>query len=159
MKRLIFFFLCLAPGLGAADAPPPPDRFNLIGDNYKHARELPPTLFNPFKSQSNNAALARKETASVTNEAISDALTTRGVSGIVISPDAQADRVVMGDEVFGVGDELSFPSPKHSNFDPLITGASVLLSAIRQENLEFEVRVEGEPPRHLTFPLRSFWTR
>ena len=158
MKRLILF-LCLASGLRAADTPVPPDRFNLIGEDYKHARELPPTLFNPFKSQASNAALARKETASVTDESVSDALTTRGLSGIVISPDAEANRVVVGDEVFGVGDELSFPDPKRPTLDPLVTGASVLLSAIRQENLEFEVRVEGEPPRHMTFPLHSFWTR
>ena len=134
-------------------------RFDLIGPDYKKPQELPASFFNPFKSQTSIAALARKEVPSVTNEAVTDAVTKRGISGIVLAADLRTNRVVLGDEVFAVDDELSFADPRQSEPAPLLAGASVVLKAIRSENLEFEIRVEGEPPRTMTFPLRRFWSR
>jgi hypothetical protein len=164
MKRLLLILTVLMlERLAAAEARPEvaphPDRFDLVGPHYKAVQELPPTFFNPFKSQTTSAALARKETPTVTNEAVAEAVTKRGVSGIVLSPDLRANRVVVGDEVFGVDDELSFPDPKRPEAAPLVGGATVVLRAIRRDNLEFEIRVEGEAARTLTFPLRRFWAR
>jgi hypothetical protein len=149
----LFYLACASAALAIL-----PDRFSLVDSQYKVARELPPTFFNPFKSQANGPG-GRKETASITNEMIADALSKRGISGIVLSADARAERVVLGDEVFGVGDELAFPAPKQPVPVALVAGSTVLLTVIRAENLEFEVRVDGEPSRRLTFPLHAFWVR
>jgi len=179
MNRLLLILsILMLARLAAADAGPPPfakasgdkepalhqdlphgDRFELIGPHYKAPQELPPGYFNPFKSQTTSAALARKEAPTVTNEAVAEAMTKRGVSGIVLSPDLRTNRVVLGNEVFGIDDELNFPDPKATEPAPLLGGANVVLRAIRVENLELEIRVEGEAARTMTFPLHRFWTR
>ena len=147
--------VALAPLLRGAD--PADDPFRLFGVDYKKPQELPENFFNPFKNQATGSDLARREAASVTNESVASAIGRRGIFGIVYAPDARTDRVVVGDQVFCLGDELSFPNGDQAAFSPLVAGASVVLREVRPDNLQFDVVPEGEPARRLVFSLRGFW--
>ncbi len=72
---------------------------------------------------------------------------------------AGANKVIIGDQVFGVGEELSFPTKDTAKDepDPLVAGASVVLLEVKPESLTVEITAEGEPPRRLAYPLRNFW--
>jgi hypothetical protein len=157
MKAILF--LSLAIGLVPLRGSPAVDPFSFIGPDYKKPQELPENFFNPFKSQASGSDLARKEAVTVSNEAVASAIGHRGISGIVYSPDARADRVVVGDQVFAIGDELSFPDGDKPDGSPLVAGASVILRAVHQENLQFDIVPEGEASRRLVFSLHGFWRK
>jgi hypothetical protein len=147
-----------APFLGAKDAPVDGDHFDLVGPDYKKPQQLSDAFFNPFKIQaSTESASQRKDGAAVTNEAITDAVGHRGVSGVLYAPQGDRNRVIIGDQVFGVGDELTFPSATSDTLAPLVPGASVVLRAVAKGSLSFDVTPDGEPPRRVSFPLKAFW--
>jgi hypothetical protein len=142
------------PLRGATDA----GGFNSVRPDYKKEQELPDTFFNPFKVQSTaESDLQKKDSATITNEAISDALSHRGISGVIYASRDSHDRVIIGDQVFGVGDELTFPNDAKDAPDPLVTGANVVLREVGTASLSFDVTPEGEPARRMNFPLRAFW--
>jgi hypothetical protein len=93
----------------------------------------------------------------VTNEAVAEAIARRGVTGIVCAPGGDASRVIIGDQVFAAGDELSFPVGNKDGLAPLLPGASTVLREVRPESLIFEITPDGEGARRLDFPLRDFW--
>jgi hypothetical protein len=157
MKTLSRFLLAAlvsgAPFCGAKEAS---DDFNPIGIDYKKPQDLPDSFFNPFKVQSAGES-QKKDSATVTDDAIVEALGHRGISGIIYALREGRNRVIIGDQVFGVGDELTFPNDAKDVPDPLIAGASVVLREVGKANLTLEVTPESEPVRRLTFPLRAFW--
>jgi len=158
MKAILYLSLAIGMVPLRGQGPSPSDdSFSIIGADYKKPQELPENFFNPFKSQASGSDLARKESVSVSNEAVAGAIGHRGILGIVYSPDARADRIVVGDQVFAIGDELSFPDSDKPGLSPLVAGASVILREVRQDNLQFDIVPEGEASRRLVFSLHGFW--
>ena len=158
MKTLILGLAILLTAGAAVPLPPgPTELFGHIGADYKKPLELTDTFFNPFKNLSAGAASARREAASITNEAVTTAIAHRGVSGLVMGAEPQANRIVVGDQVFSLGDELTFPDGEKEGATPLIAGASVVLREVGRDHLRFDVTPEGELPRRVLFPLRAFW--
>jgi hypothetical protein len=148
-----------ADALAVPAAAPVPQAylFGLIGPDYKKPREVPDVFFNPFKIQASSAIAAGPKKDAVSNEAIAEAIARRGVTGIVCAPDGHASRVIIGDQVFAAGDELSFPVGEKDGLAPLVPGASTVLREVGPESLSFEVTPDGEAARRLNFPLRDFW--
>ena len=139
----------------ASDASPP--QFGQISTEYKKPQELPDSFFNPFKIQAvSDAAMGNHEVAAVSNEAVLAAISHRGLSGLIYSGPDGHNRAIIGDEVFSVGDELSFAGD-NAEPAPLVAGAAVVLRAVRANNLLLEVTPTGEAARPLVYPLRAFW--
>jgi hypothetical protein len=157
MKTMLCFLLVAlaaeAPLRGAKEADVD---FNPVGIDYKKPQDLPDTFFNPFKIAA-GVDSQKKDSATVTNDTIIEALGHRGISGIIYAQRDSRNRVIIGDQVFGVGDELAFPNDTKDTPDPLVTGASVVLREVGKANLTLDVSPEGEPARRMTFPLRAFW--
>ena len=158
--KTVFRLLLLLAGLAAATARAEltsgDGRFQPIGIDYKKPQVLPDSFFNPFKVQV-GAALSKKDGGGVTNESVSDAIGKRGVSGIVYGPGGKAKRAIIGDEVFDVGDELSFRDAGKPGGAPLVAGASVVLREVGSRSLGVDVTADGETTRRVTFPLLNFW--
>jgi hypothetical protein len=152
----LVFLLAAVLGRGAA----PDERlFSNLGTDFKKPQVLPETFFNPFKAQAPESALQKQESASVTNEAVAAAISHRGISGLVYAAAGRANKVIIGDQVFGIGEELTFPTKDTAKDepDPLVAGASIVLLEVKPESLTVEITPEGEPPRRLAYPLRTFW--
>jgi hypothetical protein len=131
--------------------------FERIGPDYKKAQELPDTFFNPFKVEATLELSMQKRGAAVTEQSIAEAVGRRGVSGLLYSTQAGMNQVIIGDQVFRVGDELSFPEGDSGAAAPLLPGASVILREIGDRSLVFDFTAEVESSRRSTFSLRSFW--
>jgi hypothetical protein len=131
-------------------------QFNLLNTDYKKPQVLAETFFNPFKVQA-DVGLSKKEGPGVTNESVAAAIGHRGVSGIVYLSGKGANQVIIGDQVFGIGDELSFPGGEKAGFVPLVAGATVVLREVGKDRLGVDVTGESDTARRVTFPLRSFW--
>jgi hypothetical protein len=162
MKATLTIFLAAAaleaPLLGAKETAAGGEQFDLVRTDYKKPQELSDSFFNPFKIQaSTESGSQRKEGAAVTNEAITDAIGRRGVSGVLFAPHGDRNRVIIGDQVFGVGDELTFPNPDSDAISPLVPGATVVLRSVASGTLSFDVTPDGETARRVAFPLRAFW--
>jgi hypothetical protein len=143
------------PGGPAADLA---SRFDLIGENYKKAAVVLESVFNPFRIQSAEApGGSRRDPADITNEAIVAAVEHRRVSGVLLAPVAANNRVIIGDEVFAVGDPLEFFDLGAGATQPLVAGVSVTVREIRTDRLALDVGRESEAPRRVDFPLRTFW--
>lgn len=155
-----------AATLRAAPASPAPvpdaadlsSRFRLIGEDYKHASVLPPSLFNPFSIRGAGLpGLGRKDAVDSSDQAVADAVLRRRITGLSLSPDAADSRVIIGDQVFQVGDPLEFFDPDKDTPAPLVLGVRVVVRAIERESLHLEVGVEGDAPHRVDIPLRTFW--
>jgi hypothetical protein len=164
MKHAPFFlFLCtvaLHPAQ-AAQTSPGPAAFSklasLIGTDYKKPSELPDTFFNPFKVEATSESMLQKKGAAVTEQSVAEAVGRRGVSGILFGSKGGLNQVIIGDQVFHVGDELTFPEGDAGASAPLVPGASVILREIGEKNLVFDFSAEGESGRRSTYSLRNFW--
>jgi hypothetical protein len=169
MKTACLLFFVALPGAWAAgSATPTPaaplsteasaaPEFGSISPDYKKPTELLESFFNPFKIQPGlEATLSGHEVPAVSNDAVLAALSHRGLSGLLYGKSAARNRVIIGDEVFSVGDELIFASDKDAAA-PLVTGATVFLRAVQANNLLLEVTPTGEAPRPLNYSLRAFW--
>ncbi len=128
-----------------------------IGPDYKKAAELPDTFFNPFKVEATMEMTLQKRGAQVTEQGVADAVGRKGVSGIIYAANAGLSQVIIGDQVFRVGDELSFPEGDGGAMTALVAGASVILREVGAKNLVFDFTAEGESARRSTFSLRNFW--
>jgi hypothetical protein len=167
MKAILCLILAVAaaaPGRAAAPAPVPEheadsaSRYDLIGEDYKKAAVLPDTVFNPFKIQAAELPGGNKrDTVGATNESILAAVEHHRVSGVLLATDTASNRVIIGDEVFGVGDTLEFFEPDKGEAVPLVMGANVVLREIKRDSLALDVGLEGETPHRIDFLLRSFW--
>lgn len=131
-------------------------RFNEFPINYKAGTQVPAGFFNPFKIQAMTDALAKHDTAAVNNDAITTALTHKGLSGFVCATAAEPGRAILGDEVFATGDEITFPSEGDPN-NPVVTGAVVILREVAADHIVFDVTPTGENTRTVSLPLRAFW--
>ncbi|MGH7996465.1 MAG: hypothetical protein ACREFX_08950 [Opitutaceae bacterium] len=139
-------------------APAVPSQYALIGNNYRDVEVLPETFFDPFKIRATSQfPLDKTADVRVTNQTILDAVAQRGVSGILYGPDTKDNRVIIGDQVFGIGDELTFLNEAKGSDAPLVLGATVVLRSVKKENLSFDVTFDGESAHPLEFPLRTFW--
>ena len=118
---------------------------------------MPDNFFNPFKIQATGSAAPRKASAAITNELVSEAVGHRGVSGLVYGTPAATSHVIIGDQVFGIGDELVFPDGDTGKDIPLVAGAAVVLREIGAQDLALDLTPEGEATRRINFPLRAFW--
>ncbi len=133
--------------------------FAWVGSDYKKPLEVPDNFFNPFKIQATGSAAPRKASAAITNELVSEAVGHRGVSGLVYSTPAATSHVIIGDQVFGIGDELVFPEGDTGETAPLVVGATVVLREVGAGDLALDLTPEGEATRRISFPLRAFWRR
>jgi hypothetical protein len=131
-------------------------RFDSFGSDYKRGQVLPETFFNPFKVRF-ESGLAKREGPGATAESLAEAITRRGVSGLAASPGGGPGRVIIGDQVFCVGDELGFPDADKPGLAPLLAGSTVILRAADAHKLVFEVSADGDAPRRVNFPLADFW--
>jgi len=160
-SALALFGTCTLATMGtvraAAPAPAADTRFALFGADYKKPQVLPETFFNPFKVQT-ETTLAKKEGPGAVADTVADAIGLRRVSGIVYAPGSGANRAIIGDQVFGIGDELSFPDGDKPGLAPLVAGSTVVLREVDQNHLAFDVGAEGEAPHRVSFSLRNFWT-
>jgi hypothetical protein len=167
MKAILGLLLAAAAAVPARAAPAAPvaehdpdaaSRFDLIGEDYKKPAVLPESIFNPFKVQA--AELpggGKRDTVGATNESILAAVEHHRVSGVLLAVDTASNRVIIGDQVFGVGDALEFFDPDKGEAVPLVMGANVVLRGIKRDSLALDVGLEGETPHRIDFPLRSFW--
>jgi hypothetical protein len=130
---------------------------NLIGPDYKKAQELPDTFFNPFKIEATMELSLQKRSATVTEQSVAEAVGRKGVSGVLFSANAGMSQVIIGDQVFRVGDELNFPDGEGGAMVSLVAGANVVLREVNAKDLVFEFTAEGESARRSTFSLRNFW--
>jgi hypothetical protein len=146
-----------APAAAPASAPAPASPFSLVGADYKKPQELPDNFFNPFKVDATFESALQKKNGPVTNEAITDALDLHGVSGIVYASAAGQSRVLIGDQVFSVGEEVTFPDLEKGGTLPLVPGANVTLREVSSGQLFFDVVPEGETGRRFGYSLRQFW--
>ena len=174
MKTIpLLFVAALAAGIVHAAAPTPaaavpapapakgdPDAlFALVGRDYKKPLEVPDGFFNPFKIDTTSELVTQQKMAgvTVTNDAVTEAVERLGVSGIVYGQGtAGAARVIIGDQVFRIGDTLEFPDAK-GGMNPLIPGANVTLREVAANTLVFDFASETEPARRASFPLHTFW--
>jgi hypothetical protein len=156
--HLILAALAVAAVPLRAKDPAGGEHFELVGTDYKKPQELSDSFFNPFKIQASiGSGAQRKEGAAVSNDTITDAVGKRGVSGILYASKSERNRVIIGDEVFGVGDELGFPNADSDAVSPLVPGATVVLRSVASASLTFDVTPDGEPARRVVYPLRAFW--
>ncbi len=158
---LLLLAVLAAPPPGAA-APAPaspaaPSLFERVGSDYKKPQEVPDSFFNPFKIQATGVSAPKKGSAAITNELVSDAVGRRGVSGVVYAAPAETSHVIIGDQVFGIGDELVFPEADGAGSAPLVPGAAVVLREIGAHDLALDLTPEGEATRRVNFPLHAFW--
>lgn len=130
---------------------------NLIGPDYKKAEDLPDTFFNPFKVEATMEMTLQKRSAAVTEQGVAEAVGRKGVSGIIYADNPGLSQVIIGDQVFRVGDELSFPDGEGGAMAPLVAGATVILREVGAKNLVFDFTAEGESARRSSLSLRSFW--
>jgi hypothetical protein len=159
MKHSHAILLALAAAAGLHAAAPEERLFSNVGPDYKKPLVLTDTFFNPFRAQAPESVLQKQESASVTNESVGAAIGHRGISGLVYATAGESDKVIIGDQVFSIGDPLEFPS-KDANQDgmvPLVDGASIVLREVKAQSLTFEITPEGEATRQLVYPLRGFW--
>jgi hypothetical protein len=148
----------LAIGTAAgAPAPAADTRFAAFGPDFKKPLVLPETFFNPFKVQA-EAGPAKKDGPGVAAESVAEAVALRHVTGIVYAPAGGVNRAIIGDQVFGVGDEVSFPDSDKPGLTPLVPGNTVVLREVDAHHLAFDVGAEGETPRRVSFSLRNFWS-
>jgi hypothetical protein len=133
------------------------NRFNSVQTDYKKPQELSEAFFNPFKVHATVQELQKKGSAAITNETVIDAVAGRGISGMLFAAKPTLNRVIIGDQVFSVGEELTFPDPEKGGQAPLLAGANVILRRVRSDSLELDVSTETEPARRVNFPMRSFW--
>lgn len=160
MKTALLFLLAFlaCKARCASSAPAEGGGFAGVGIDYKKPQELSASFFNPFRIQSaSDSAMQKKDSATVTNDVVAGALAHRGVSGIIYTRQGGGSEVIIGDQVFGVGDELTFPDEGKDDPVPLVSGASVVLRGVGAGNLAFDVSPEGEPVRRMTYSLRGFW--
>lgn len=158
MKLGAIFLLAGLTTAALCAAPAEVTLFSLIGGDYKKPQEVPENFFNPFKVQLAGGAALQKKANVLTNESVSEAVGRRGVSGLIYAEPATMSRVIIGDQVFGVGDELAFPDGDKGGTAPLVPGANVVLRDVGAENLRLDVTPEGgEATREVNFPLRNFW--
>ena len=129
----------------------------LSAPDYKKPQVLPDTFFNPFKVQA-EAGPAKKDGPGVAAESVAAAITLRHVTGIAYAPTGGVNRAIIGDEVFGIGDEVSFADSDKPGLTPLLPGNTVVLREVDAGHLAFDVGAEGETPRRVSFSLRNFWT-
>lgn len=167
--RIILFLILADVASGAAPASGAPAGspanasaalarlINLIGPDYKKAMELPDTFFNPFKVEATMEASLQKRSAAVTEQGVAEAVGRKGVSGLIYAANAGLSQVIIGDQVFRVGDELDFPDGEGGAMTPLVAGASVILREVDPKDLVFDYTAEGESARRSTFSLRNFW--
>jgi hypothetical protein len=146
-----------APASSPASAPSGAALFEQVGSDYKKPQEVPDTFFNPFKIQATGSAAPKKGGAAITNELVSDAVGRRGVSGLAYAKTADASHVIIGDQVFGIGDELTFPDGDTGGSVPLVAGAIVVLRQIGAQDLALDLTPEGEATRRINLPLHAFW--
>ena len=159
MKPILFLSLLVLVATGLRGEAPEERVYGSVGTDYKKAQVLTDGFFNPFKAQAPESILQKQESASVTNEAVVAAISHRAISGLIYATAGETDKVIIGDQVFSIGDELEFPS-KDATQDgpvPLVSGASIVLRAVKAQSLTFEITPEGETSRQLVFPLRGFW--
>ena len=130
---------------------------SLIGPDYKKAQELPDTFFNPFKIETTVEFSGQKKSSAVTEQAVAEAVGRKGVSGVIYAANIGMSQVIIGDQVFRVGDELDFPDGESGASVPLISGANVVLREVSATNLVFDFSSEGEAAHRSTFSLRNFW--
>jgi hypothetical protein len=159
MKPLLFIALLGMAAAGLRGESLDERVFGSVGTDYKKPQVLNDSFFNPFKAQAPESILQKQESASVTNEAVGAAIGHRGISGLVYATAGETDKVIIGDQVFSIGDELEFP-PKDATQDgpvPLVSGASIVLREVKAQSLTFEITPEGEASRQLVYPLRGFW--
>jgi hypothetical protein len=158
---LLLLAVLAAGPLGAAPASAAdsagPSLFDRVSSDYKKPQEVPDNFFNPFKIQATGSAAPRKASAAITNELVSEAVGHRGVSGLVYATPAATSHVIIGDQVFGIGDELVFPDGDSGREVPLVAGAAVILREIGGHDLALDLTPEGEATRRISFPLRAFW--
>jgi hypothetical protein len=146
------------PARGAGVSRDGASRLALVGDDYRKVEVLPPSFFNPFKVRATSAIpLDRDSNLKITDDAVLQSLEHAGVTGMLLASGGRECRVILGDQVFGVGDTLEFPDGDNPVNTPLLKGAKVVLKGITPVDLDLEVTFAGEAPHPLTFPLRSFW--
>jgi hypothetical protein len=132
-------------------------RFNSVRPDCKKPQELSEGFFNPFKVHATVQELQKKEGSAVSNETVIEAIASRGVSGMLFAAQARMNRAIIGDQVFAIGEELTFPSLEKGGQIPLLAGATVVLRRVRSDSLGLDVTTETEPARQVNFPLRNFW--
>jgi len=151
--------LLLGGAAGAAEPAVDPTlvRYDAVGADYKKAQVLTETFFNPFHVQATSDALQKKEGAAVTDEAVAAAIGQRGISGVLFGAKPGASRIIVGDQVFGIGEEIAFPDQDKGGLIPLVKGAAVVLRRVSRESMGLEISPETEPSRRMNIPLRAFW--
>ncbi|HEY3756922.1 MAG TPA: hypothetical protein VGL42_12290 [Opitutaceae bacterium] len=129
--------------------------FGQMTVDYKNPVEVPANLFNPFKAQLLQKGDDHSAVATVSDDAVRAAVASRGLSGLVLAAAASDNRAIIGNEVFGVGDELSFTDDKGASA-PLVSSATVVLKSISKQTLLLELTAGGESPRMVAISLRAF---
>jgi hypothetical protein len=167
-KGSISFLILAGIAFGAAPSAPPASGaaaggnaalaklIPLITPDYKKAQELPDSFFNPFKVEATIELTDQRKAAAVTEQSVADAVGRKGVSGVIFAPEAGMNQVIIGDQVFRIGDELNFPDAEGGAMAPLLAGATVVLREVDAKNLVLEFTAEGAPPRRSTFSLLTF---
>jgi hypothetical protein len=157
MNHFIFFvvFISLLCRASAEDKPASYAGYNLTA---RAAVTLGENFYNPFKLTARQAALPLSALSTLTNEQIAQLLGERKVQGLIFGADGvTGKRVIIGDELFTVGDEIAF-----YNNDCVLTRLSsagiIHLVKITRESLEFEISVNGQPSRRVDYSLSSFFT-
>ena len=145
------------PGRAAAPGGALPGLFALIGPDYKKPIDVPESFFNPFKVEATSELLQQRKGAAVTEQSVAAAVARRGISGLVYAPDGRSDQVIIGDQVFRIGEELTFPEGDGGGLAALVSGATVTLREVNSGSLIFDFAAEGELPHRAVVSLRSFW--
>jgi hypothetical protein len=132
--------------------------FMPIRPDYKKPQEVPENFFDPFRAQdAADSGSFKRDAAMVSDGTVASAVGTRGISGILLGAKPAANRVIIGDQVFAVGDALQFPDNSQDGFGPLVAGASVVLQAVQRESLVLEIQPDGRASRELIYSLGGFW--
>lgn len=165
MNKALLFLVLAGAAVAAPSAGPGPGpdgaalarSFALLGPDYKKPRDVPDMFFNPFKIEPSFELSAQKRGAAVSEQGVADAVGRRGVSGIVYAADAGMNQVIIGDQVFRIGDELTFPDGSGGQPVPLVAGASVVLREVGRNTLVFDFAADGEAAHRSSFSLQGFW--
>ena len=164
MKILAPLLVLLAAPLMAvpssADQPPANPLFKLTPD-YRGVVTLDESLISPFRKPEARALQAANLSVLTTGPNISAVLTKfkeMRLSGVIPSTSKRTGVIILGDQVFKEGEELSFPGKTTRLSEPLLEGHRVKIRSITGEGLSLAVELlsEGGTPKIVPFGLLDY---
>ena len=145
-------------GLGPRATQFSPAGFNAVGVDYKKPQVLTETFFNPFHVQMGMDAMQKRNSAAITDEAVTDAIGTRKISGVLYQRQAKSPPASSSATRCSPSARRStFPDDTKARSIPWSRARASSCAAVAADSIGLDVSPETEATRRLNIPLRAFW--